>query len=1456
MKFKLKRLTAGLLGFSLLMGNIAVSATESTPLLNIAFDDMVTNKRPENMTIVAGDMRVIDEDGKNKALFVDDEYAKIYMSCTELPDKCVFAFDIKRNTEKIDLTVGFSSSATAAGTKVLNIVDNEILTTDGKYLGSVTNYKYTRISFAINNKKKKCDIYVDGKLEAEQWTLAAVLGSGAFLETTSGGITIDNISAFEGTNIEKKIARTAYSSAADAYIDYNYFTNTDVSFVDSENFWDTRQRTVGEYENGSRAQKTNKITLNRLDSRTDPNRENGYIIIEKTTSSDAHYDIYGLNETKYGYFPYYYYEGKVKAEKLGAPIRFAYFRDTVTTGSNVDIEPAKIDAKGQVVSGSGAVLKQLKRDEWLNFKIVLNLQSNLAQIYIDDSLADEYTYNAKFKQPCMFRIWVDTGDNCTAVFDKLKVLGMRHPYDPENPDYHGRVWSSDDGIEEFLTDKTAFYGYSENVFANGEKHLRVSKPEMRDGTLFVSAKALSLGYGLNLAVDAEKKTASDNTAAFSADSSVATYGGKSFELDEKCIWLNDTLYIPVESFASRVLGHDVKNDGNGLVITSKMPFILDTEEKTPEYKIDATTRFEYDYYNNVTPVKALNWYMSYERPSAETIKADFDETTANGTAHPRVIGTETDFERIVKGRNSDEFVGKAIDEILATADTYLDKAVWTYSIPDGQRMLSISREYLVRFRYLGFAYRVTGDEKYAAKAWEFIQAVLSFPDWNPSHMIDTAEMCAAVAIGYDWTYEYYTDEQRAFIYEKTKELGIKPIRDAMFDLTNTRKEAAAANDFATSKSNFNTVINSGVMTAALAFAELDEDYLFELLENSLRSLESSMLLFRPEGVWCESLTYWVYTSSYLSKGIGTLMNSTGEHYGFMDAQGVSKTAMWIRSMDSYGGINNFHDSDSYVLRTPFVGWYASVYGDKSLAATPVNEINRGDRAAEPEDLVWYNPENIGSEDDLPLDYFGAAMDAVSSRGSYTDTDALYYSSHGGMVRSYHSQADVASFVFDLSGERWATDLGCENYNVQGTTGGSLYGYYVAYRRRAESHNIMVFDPDEYGGQNNDGFATLERWETNDRGSIAVYDLSEVYSEETSSAKRGFYVGDDRRSLTVRDEFVPLRNMDAKWFMTTEASVEIIDDNTAILTKDGRKLKMEVVTDAKEHTLTVGRAIPLETSPTLDGQYTNIGFSRIAVNLNLEANKAQHVTVKLSAYEETTEPIGEMNKPIDQWTLQNGECAARTEMKVSVYANGTNIEELLTNGKIELPYGEALPEITAKAENSELSISITPKTDSEGVLVSVQTPDGKQRKEIHVQFRRLYKMQDLETVEIKSIEVSSTPESENHKENMIDGDFTTRWTSAQANGESAVFDLGKECSLDAVALAFWKGDQRTYSYEIYASCDKQNWTYLTAGKSSGTTEDLELTQFENTQARYIKFVGSGSTANKHNNILEFRVLRLK
>jgi len=111
--------------------------------------------------------------------------------------------------------------------------------------------------------------------------------------------------------------------------------------------------------------------------------------------------------------------------------------------------------------------------------------------------------------------------------------------------------------------------------------------------------------------------------------------------------------------------------------------------------------------------------------------------------------------------------------------------------------------------------------------------------------------------------------------------------------------------------------------------------------------------------------------------------------------------------------------------------------------------------------------------------------------------------------------------------------------------------------------------------------------------------------------------------------------------------------------------------------------------------------------------------------------------------------------------------------------------------------------------------------------------------------------------MFDNNYATRWTSPNdADNSWAIFDLGEVKKVDAIGLAFWRGDTRNYYYDLFVSTDGENWTpVVEGGANSGTSEGIEL-EMIGENARFIKFVGAGNTNNGHSNILEFRALQKK
>lgn len=695
----------------------------------------------------------------------------------------------------------------------------------------------------------------------------------------------------------------------------------------------------------------------------------------------------------------------------------------------------------------------------------------------------------------------------------------------------------------------------------------------------------------------------------------------------------------------------VFEDGEGLVILSNNEIGLDKSKEVPEYKQTGSVSYPY------TDIKTLNWYMAFERPSAATMKSDFEETNAS---HPRVMATASDFEYIRANRESDSYLKAVCDSAIDAADGILSLDALGYQLPDKQRLLGTSRKMLERMEYLGFAYQITKDKKYVECAWENLSSVISYPDWNPSHMIDVGEMNAAVAIGFDWMYDGFSSEQRTAIYEGARKLGLEVTRLAYYGrIPDWTQWAQASGAFTKWKSNFNAVINGGALAGAMAFAEYDEDFCFDIAEKAVRSLEFTMIGFAPDGAWAEGLHYLDYTLSYLSKGVGSMMKTLGTDYGLMSAAGVDKTAQWFVSMRSDEGQNNFHDFDMSepYLSCEYLPWLASALDDDSLCAVRREKSKaRGEYTVY--DAIWYQKD--ASADSLPLYVTAKGLETVSARSSYTDDDAMYFSAHGGLVYCYHSHADAGTFVYDVNGERWAADLGAEDYNVQ-RDGGLLY--YGSYRRRAEAHNVVVINPntsDSDGGQNDGGFAELVQKVSSDAATYSEYDMTSVYEDYVDSYSRGFYTDNASRSIVVEDTLDLKESSEVYWFMTTPATVEWTDGSNSetdsdgnewvnakkfCLTQNGKKLYGTIDVRGAAYKCAVTKCEPILGAPTLPKQNTNSGYRRIAIKAT--GDDALKIRVTLS-------PDSDFSLKPDKTVGFDNEIASGETVMNMIYSEGVNI----------------------------------------------------------------------------------------------------------------------------------------------------------------------------------------------------------
>src|SRR5262245_6372131 len=113
--------------------------------------------------------------------------------------------------------------------------------------------------------------------------------------------------------------------------------------------------------------------------------------------------------------------------------------------------------------------------------------------------------------------------------------------------------------------------------------------------------------------------------------------------------------------------------------------------------------------------------------------------------HPRLLATSADFARLKDRCEKMDEPREWFTRLQADADKLLSARPLEYRIPDGKRLLAVSRAAKDRVLLLGLVYQLTGDRRFANRLWQELDMVTHFKDWNPSHFLDTAEMTFAVA---------------------------------------------------------------------------------------------------------------------------------------------------------------------------------------------------------------------------------------------------------------------------------------------------------------------------------------------------------------------------------------------------------------------------------------------------------------------------------------------------------------------------------------------------------------------------------------------------------------------------------------------------------------------------------------------------------------------------------------
>lgn len=767
-------------------------------------------------------------------------------------------------------------------------------------------------------------------------------------------------------------------------------------------------------------------------------------------------------------------------------------------------------------------------NQWYTVSLVANYKDHEGTYYLNDgttttvvgtsAIPAQAGIHGETHSPSKLRFHQSpyVGTEWDFLLDNIKVYEGTEPNDEINDivnivdvDESKTVFDSEDTEIALLNGTYTVHARSGVAYRDGEKTLLEKKPYTDDdGAVHVPLAELCTAWGVN------------TPSGVTADSEG---------------------YVKLADLAS-ALGLTVYTDSNiatnnGINVLSASSFTFPTDEDD---------------------VQALNEFAFYYRPSTDEVKADYANSAVKGQ-HPRVMGTKSDFDRIrglYTSQSNAQFT-KWANNVISSANNYLTAPQFTkgytselvsyddyfgYRVKEGR--ITTSTEHLPYAAFtLGMAYQMTGNKAYADKLYYFMETVMDYPNWNPTHHLDPAEIGIAMAVGYDWCYDAFTNEQRENI-----ETSI--YNNLFYDASLSYKSTGSAmNNSAVATNNHNIVCNGGIAVAALAMMDAYPQESAYLLKNAIRAVDIMMYHWAPSGSWYEGVSYWNLTMEYTVYMLSSLESVLGTNYGLDTCEGLSDASKFMIYSQTNIGPHNYSDcamnhlvTDLY---TPEMLWLSQRYNDSGVTQAVMKYAGNGLKNSQDNALalLWYDTSITSNDVSLPLDMCYESDDVAALRNNWNQDDtSSYVGIHGGITNTDHSQIDGGSYVYEWGGVRWAVDPGWDNYNVPGywdTNFNSATNRWKYFHSQAASHNTVEIDPSSSKtGHSLDSVVDVKLVETKSNGAIVTADMSQALKNDASSATRGFFYTDNRNSLVIRDE-ITLKNAGSTvhWYLMTGNSYD-------------------------------------------------------------------------------------------------------------------------------------------------------------------------------------------------------------------------------------------------------------------------------------------------------------------------------
>ena len=526
-------------------------------------------------------------------------------------------------------------------------------------------------------------------------------------------------------------------------------------------------------------------------------------------------------------------------------------------------------------------------------------------------------------------------------------------------------------------------------------------------------------------------------------------------------------------------------------------------------------------------------------------------------SHPRLILKDGDVATLLQAIEDSPQMGRLNDYIVESANKMLEQPVSEYK-KQGKRLLTVCRTVMERVLYCSYAYLTTKERVYAARAEQEMLAAAAFDNWNPSHFLDVAEMTVALALGYDWLYDFLPESSRKKIVDAIVENG----------LLGAEKESQMW--FYRRANNWNQVCNCGMVLGSLAVSEFEPELAKSLVEKSLASNPIAMATYAPNGVYVEGSSYWSYGTWFQVLMIEGLRSVLGSSFDIEKGEGFLQSADFVNFMTTpTGGKFNYSDNGATTEKSqnPLLGWFAAERGDMGCIYDDFRSLEKGairieERRLLPVGMFFLSRCDLINVAPPKSDFFvGDGKQPLfvyrSGWGSKKDT---YLAAKGGSASLSHGHMDAGSFIYEWGGVRWSIDLGSQNYYSLESKGVDLWNMkegsqrWDVFRIGSDSHSTLTVKDSKHKVK---GHATMVEIFDDENCHGATFDMSQLF-DQLSVAKRKITI-DNTSKVHIEDNLQAETPCTARWTMATTAQAQVLNNREILLSQNGKHLIVRTTT---------------------------------------------------------------------------------------------------------------------------------------------------------------------------------------------------------------------------------------------------------------------------------------------------------